>query len=64
MGNLGRQHKFSAYIVVTTLRQDSIVLSEVTKQLTLIELPVHLEVCSEEAFERKNATYKGVVKEC
>lgn len=62
--NLSKQLKFGANIVETSLHLDIIILSEASKQLTLIELMVPSEDCIEEAFERKLAKYQGLVMEC
>jgi len=61
---LGRQLKFPQHVVETTLRPDIVLLSEATKNLVMLELTVPWEDRMEEAFERKEEKYDGLVSDC
>lgn len=62
--DLGRQLKFPENIAVTTLRPDIVLVSEITRQVVLLELTVPWEDRMEEAFERKRAKYEELADEC
>ncbi|RJG08326.1 hypothetical protein D4A39_17560, partial [Alcanivorax profundi] len=62
--DLGKQLRFPQHIVKTNLRPDMIVISEVSKQLIMLELTVPWEERIEEANERKRAKYQELVEGC
>jgi len=56
--DLERQLKNPAHIIQTSLRPDTILVSEATRQLVLLELTVPWEERMGEAQERKRAKYQ------
>ncbi len=60
----GKQLRFPEITASTTLRPDMVLMSEVTKQVVLLELTVPWEEWMEEAQERKKAKYAALVAEC
>ncbi len=60
----GKQLRFPDITASTTLRPDMVLMSEVTKQVVLLELTVPWEEWMEEARERKKAKYAALVAEC
>jgi len=59
-----RQLKISVHKVQTSLRPDTILVSEATRQLVLLELTVPWEERMAEAQERKRAKYQELVEDC
>jgi len=62
--DLERQLKISANIVQTSLRPDTILVSEATRQLILLELTLHWEERMEEAKKRMKKKYQELVADC
>ncbi|RXN07453.1 reverse transcriptase [Labeo rohita] len=62
--DLGKQLRFPQHIVITSLRPDMIITSEVSKELIMLELTVPWEERIEEANERKRPKYQELVEEC
>lgn len=62
--DLERQLKFPAHIVQTLLTPDTILVSEATRQLGLLELTVPWKERMEEVQERKKAKYQELVEDC
>lgn len=62
--DLERQLKISSYITQNLLRPDIILVSEVTRQLILLELTVPWEERMEEAQEKKRTKYQEQVEDC
>ncbi|XP_025752887.1 kinesin-like protein KIF2A [Oreochromis niloticus] len=62
--DLGKQLKFPQNIAKTSLRPDTIIISEASKQLIMLELTVPWEERIEEANERKRGKYQELVQEC
>lgn len=58
---LERQLKFPNHIAATTLQPDSVLMSESTEQVVLLELTVPWEGHLEEAFEQKLSKYAEMV---
>jgi len=61
---LGRQLNISTHIIQSSLRPDLILISEATRQLTLLELTVTWEKRKDEAQERKRAKYQELMVDC
>nr|BAC82600.1 reverse transcriptase [Danio rerio] len=62
--DLERQLKIPPHVTQSTLRPDIILVSEATRQLTLLELTVPWEERMEEAQERKRGKYQELVEQC
>lgn len=58
------QLKFPCHTAVTTLRPDIVLVSELSKQVVLLELTIPWEDHLEEALERKLSKYTGLVSDC
>ncbi|GLD74730.1 uncharacterized protein AKAME5_002606200 [Lates japonicus] len=58
------QLQFSKRITATTVRPDSVLVSQSDKQAATLELTVLLEECLEVAFERKFSKYTGLISNC
>ncbi len=59
-----QQLKFPSHVVMTTLRPDILLVSEVTRNIVMLELTVLWEDHLEEAHERKKMKYEELVIDC
>ncbi|KAL7871865.1 hypothetical protein SRHO_G00068480 [Serrasalmus rhombeus] len=62
--DLGKQLKFPETVATTTLRLDLLLISEISKQIVLLELTILWEDRIKEASEKKRAKYTELVEEC